>query len=634
MRFFAWRTFATKNFWQRKSRISLEELKHLARLSGVGLPFFTIMVPARNESQVIGRTIENLMQLDYQHAFCEIAIVTDEKERQEHEKNRPHLVDELYGFLSKGAEGDPMSIQVVQFFLAYIITNLPLGELLFRLANIDSKINREAMATRMRRLVFSMCTDILADRPTDLSAVYYGLRRVLPRSQDEEFSQAVKEILVLVRLALSKLGERFHKYLHLTKRVDIIAQMTGGLPHTSAEMQRLTDLDKILYESGSPSKAELTDLFDSFFLTTQEVVESYIKSWEDKGFRLKHIEVPYDFDGSFGGECIGEPVKSTKGRALNFAFSKVDPQTQMIVFYDAESHPDRDVLLHTAKLLLSKDPPEILQGPLFQVRNYYRMGALSRIGGLYKAIAHDWYLPLLLKKLPFVGGTNLFISWRLIKKMHGFDENTLTEDLEFGCRAYLYFGAKLTFLPVKSTEQTPPTVAQYFRQRLRWGSGHLEVMRRLPKYPFRQDAVGDAKDFKHREKQLWWNLLILGPFEWLLYQLSTIVVLIMDIILIANAFGAGIPGPFFAENRILYFMLLGLNIPYFGFTFYCYLRYDEVFDKSFRPISLLLGVMDFAKLFIASFVVFLLPAPYTWAVVLAAIGRSPKVWVKTPRTSE
>ncbi|MEZ4812004.1 MAG: hypothetical protein R2883_00675 [Caldisericia bacterium] len=50
-----------------------------------------------------------------------------------------------------------------------------------------------------------------------------------------------------------------------------------------------------------------------------------------------------------------------------------------------------------------------LVGPLFQVRNY-RMGVLSRIGGLYKAIAHDWYLPLMFTSLPFVGGTNLHIS--------------------------------------------------------------------------------------------------------------------------------------------------------------------------------------------------------------------------------
>ncbi|MEZ4812003.1 MAG: hypothetical protein R2883_00670 [Caldisericia bacterium] len=37
-----------------------------------------------------------------------------------------------------------------------------------------------------------------------------------------------------------------------------------------------------------------------------------------------HAEVPFDFDGKFGGVCTGEAVRSTKGRYLNYAFGKVN----------------------------------------------------------------------------------------------------------------------------------------------------------------------------------------------------------------------------------------------------------------------------------------------------------------------
>lgn len=629
VRFFIWRRLAQSRYWSKKIEISLDTLRQQARLQGVPLPFFTVMVPARNESLVIEKTIDNLMLLDYPKESLQIIVITDHKERIEHERMRPKVVQEILHLLLGGVKpANPLS---QSFYLALVLTRLPLGELMFRVAQF-SKTDRMKSVFLYQKLMFSIASDILNERPVDLSNVYYGFRRLNPGVGDEHFAPAVTEFLLQLRLALAKVSEVFDKPA-APKRVEVIAEIAGKLPPMRTEVKRSAELDKALRDT-TPSSEELTDLFNSFFLTTQEVVELCIEKYSDTGIKLTHCEVPYDFDGQFGGVCTGEEVRSTKGRALNYAFSMVNPQSDMLVFYDAESHPDHDVLLHAARHLMKPDPPQILQGPLFQVRNYYRMGALSRIGGLYKAIAHDWYLPLMFYRLPFVGGTNLFISWKLIRNMKGFDETSLTEDLEFGCRAHLYYGVNLTFLTVKSTEQTPPTIPQYFKQRLRWGSGHLQVIRRIRSYPYTKDAVGDRKDFKRRAWNLWWNLLWLGPIEWIVYQLSTVIVLVMDAILVANLFGAGIPGPFFAENPILYWSLVSLNGPYLAFTFYCYRRYDQVFDRSFAPINAILGALDILKLVMATFVVFLLPAPYTWSVVLTMLGKAPVAWVKTPRTSE
>ncbi len=628
VRFFVWRTQAYRQHWSKKIEVSLETLKQQARLQGVPLPFFTVMVPARNESLVIEKTIDNLMLLDYPKESLQIIVITDHKELLEHEETRPKVVSELLQLLLGGRK--PKNKQTENFYLAYIITRLPLGELLYKTNAYDN--DRIKTGFLFQKLLFSIASSILEKKPTDISNVYYGFRRMFPGVADERFLPAVTEFLLLLRLALIKVDQELDKP-HAPKRVEIIAEMTGKLPPVRSGFDRLVQLDRALRES-IPSENDLVLLFNSFFLTTQEVVESCIEKYSDTGIKLTHCQVPFDFDGQFGGVCTGQPVRSTKGRALNYAFGMVNPQSDMLVFYDAESHPDHDVLLHAARHLMKPNPPQILQGPLFQVRNYYRMGAVSRIGGLYKAIAHDWYLPLMFNKLPFVGGTNLFISWNLIQKMKGFDETSLTEDLEFGCRAHLYFGVNLTFLTVKSTEQTPPTIPQYFKQRLRWGSGHLQVIRRIRSYPYTKEAVGDRKDFDRRARKLWWNLLLLGPIEWIVYQLSTMIVLAMDVILVANVFGANIPGPFFAENPVLYWSLVSLNVPYLAFTFYCYHRYDQVFDRSFAPISAILDVLDIFKLVFATFVVFLLPAPYTWSVVLAAIGKAPVAWVKTPRTSE
>src|SRR5690606_21842147 len=104
-----------------------------------------------------------------------------------------------------------------------------------------------------------------------------------------------------------------------------------------------------------------------------------------------------------------------------------------------ESRPHRDVLLYIASRH-GTGGPSIFQGPVFQVRNFYEMGPFSKIASLYQSVAHEWVLPALFQRLPFVGGTNLFVRPRLLQRIGGFDHELLTEDLELGTRAYLEVG--------------------------------------------------------------------------------------------------------------------------------------------------------------------------------------------------
>lgn len=81
----------------------------------MGLPFFTVMVPARNESLVIARTIENLTKLDYDMNSLEVIVVTDQKERREHENFKPVLIGELHNLLSD-PDFVPKEIKTSGFF--------------------------------------------------------------------------------------------------------------------------------------------------------------------------------------------------------------------------------------------------------------------------------------------------------------------------------------------------------------------------------------------------------------------------------------------------------------------------------------------------------------------------------------
>ncbi len=439
LRYLLWRQYSNKKYWSRRRPLSAEDLMELSQKTGRKMPFFSILVPAREEADVIGRTIENLARLNYPRDLFEILVITDEKE-----------------------------------------------------------------------------------------------------------------------------------------------------------------------------------LISGKSRTTQQVVEEKIREFKERKNCpvLRHVTVPYDFDGNFEGECMGRAVPSTKGRALNYGLSFIDKGSDICGFYDAESHPERDVLLYIAyRWLQSGGRPGIWQGPVFQVRNFFYLSPITKIASLYQALSHEWYMPVLMKMLPFVGGTNLFIESKLLKKIRGFDHKALTEDLEIGVRAYLSEGAWPEYFPYISTEQTPANYRSFFRQRLRWAAGHIQVVEKL------KNATGYPT---RRKNKLIKTLLLKGEVEWILYQIAVLVPLLVIWLSSRDLLDPSI------LPKGVHLFLRSLVFIYFGFTYFLYFRYYRFMLKK----NLASTILACAALLVLPVAGFLLPLPYTVALVLRAVNSQPKVWVKTPRTRE
>ncbi|MCG0275382.1 MAG: glycosyltransferase family 2 protein [Thermosediminibacteraceae bacterium] len=353
-------------------------------------------------------------------------------------------------------------------------------------------------------------------------------------------------------------------------------------------------------------------------VTTQQVVEAKIRELRKRKNtpNLKHVIVPYDFDGYFGGTCTGRAVPSTKGRALNYGLSFIDKNSDICGFYDAESHPERDVLLYIAYRWLVSDKKNLIwQGPVFQVRNFFFLSPITKIASLFQAIAHEWYMPVLHIQLPFVGGTNLFIESRLIREIGGFDYNALTEDLEIGVRAYLERDAWPEYFPYVSTEQTPPTYRGFFRQRLRWASGHIQVIEKF------KNAAGYDPLKKNRIIR---TLIIKGEAEWIFYQLAVLVPFVV-LLLSLKGWIKPVLLPVYLNYLLKSFVFI-----YMGFLYYLYFRYFR-YMQSRGIFRKLLAIVE---LLVLPFAGFLLPLPYSYALILRAFNRQPKTWCKTPRTSE
>ncbi|KYH31253.1 glycosyltransferase [Neomoorella mulderi] len=443
LRYFFWKWYSYRNYWRKRLALDREKVAALAASKNLELPFFTILVPARNEADVIANTIEHLASLNYPNDHYEILVITDEKE-------------------------------------------------------------------------------------------------ALAKSSGE---------------------------------------------HTGP--------------------------------TTMEVVEAKIREFAGRQDvpQLKHCTVPYDFDGRFRGSRRGYTIPSTKGRALNYGLEFVDPRTTICGFYDAESHPEADVLLYIAWSWLHDPRERIWQGPVFQVRNFYQLGVITKIAAIYQAISHEIYLPVLMRKLPFVGGTNLFVGRRLLERIGGYDHRALTEDLELGVRAYLETGVWAEYFPYYSTEQTPATFHAFFRQRLRWGSGHLQVCDKFRyAYQYSWDKRGP----------LLYNLFWKGQGEWLLYQGAVLVPLSILFLGLNGGLDPSIlPLGFRTVLHYLVFI-------YFAFTFYAYGH----FSRHMAPVTWWQQLGGALQLLALPFASFFLPLPYTTASIMKALNRQPQTWVKTPRTKE
>lgn len=145
-------------------------------------------------------------------------------------------------------------------------------------------------------------------------------------------------------------------------------------PQNKYEIIIITDEKETL--SKHKDKQHISQNNADIGLTTQEVVQKVIADLKQTSpeLTISHQDVPYDFSGEFGGKCIGKEVKSTKGRALNFALTKLkadfDAKTNFFAFFDTDDHPDKNCLLAIAKENLQDPKKKVFQLPVYQCRNF------------------------------------------------------------------------------------------------------------------------------------------------------------------------------------------------------------------------------------------------------------------------
>ncbi len=637
LRMLWWKRYADTRYWNRRPSLSVEGLLAHANKHAQALPRISLVVPARNEADVIERTVDHLAGLEYPSHLYEVLVVTDEKEALAAEQRRKSAVVDALTRVADGIEPPAPESESGSLILACLG-----GLALDGVDEVSRRLGRNEGLQLLARIPAPLLRPILWEASLQLLKkggwrsdyrILRQLRGRLPGATEEQLQGAHAALLSLAMpsaVAFASLrgedGEALGRRLasqaarahhSLTREIlqHLCSALAADLVSRMEEMARQERLEE-----------RLRGAFSEIYPTTQEIMERKVAEFRNRQEQpaLKHLVVPRDFDGDLGGKQLGVDVPSTKGRALNWALSFIDGRSSWCGFYDAESRPDAKVMLYIAHRVLEErisghTLPRIFQGPVFQVRNWYEMGPFCKIASLYQTISHDWHLPVVFRKLPFVGGTNVFVESTLLREIRGFDSSTLTEDLELGTRAWLAAGAWPDYLPYPSSEQTPPTFAGFYRQRLRWATGHIQVMNKI-----QSEQTGSVEKRRRLLRELW----VKGQAQWIFYQSATLVPLM--------GLGLWLLG-LLDPNVLPPAWRISLNImstAYLGFTIYAFFRYIRYLDPTSRPQQWLGQLVAVAQLLVLPLAAFLFPVPYSSAVLLSALGRGPSQWVKTPRTKE
>jgi cellulose synthase/poly-beta-1,6-N-acetylglucosamine synthase-like glycosyltransferase len=171
-------------------------------------------------------------------------------------------------------------------------------------------------------------------------------------------------------------------------------------------------------------------------------------------------------------KIISEKTAKGKPAALNLALPYINGE--IVGTFDADSYPEKDVLSKVAAYFNDKKIVA-LQGRTTSINE--KSNALTRVIAMEEKA---WFQALMngrekLQLFVPLTGSCQFIRRNALEELGGWDENSLTEDVELALRL-VEKHQLIKYAPdVCSGQETPNSVGSLFRQRVRWYRGYMET---------------------------------------------------------------------------------------------------------------------------------------------------------------
>src|SRR5262249_28603624 len=96
-------------------------------------------------------------------------------------------------------------------------------------------------------------------------------------------------------------------------------------------------------------------------------------------------------------------------------------------------------------------------------------------------------------ELPAYGGANCAVRASTLRRLGGWNTDSVTEDTDLTLRVVLTGGGGPSDVPAAGTPKAPTTQRRFWTQRDRWPGGHQEVWRNLHRDVMRSPHLGWAE---------------------------------------------------------------------------------------------------------------------------------------------
>ena len=201
-------------------------------------------------------------------------------------------------------------------------------------------------------------------------------------------------------------------------------------------------------------KTEIIIVEDGSVDKTAEICEEYVREYPNQITLIHQLS------------SRGKPA------ALNYALKHV--RGEIVAVFDADSVPDPDALLNVVKYFQDSSVAAV-QGTTRSINMDQNM--LTKFVSYEETIAFNIYLQGkdALNLFVPLAGSCYFIRKSVIEEVHGWDDESLSEDIEMSVRLALR-GHKIKYASdVRSWQETTASGTQLIGQRMRWFRGSMEA---------------------------------------------------------------------------------------------------------------------------------------------------------------
>jgi 1,2-diacylglycerol 3-beta-glucosyltransferase len=186
-----------------------------------------------------------------------------------------------------------------------------------------------------------------------------------------------------------------------------------------------------------------------------------LDAWAARDDRLRVLHRP---PGAGGG----------KSGALNDGLALVDPE--IVVVFDADHEPERTVLRRLVRHFRDPVVGAVMGRCVIRNGQDSSMSATVFIDFLSGYLVNEYGRQALFE-LPAYGGANCAVRMSTLRRLGGWNPDTVTEDTDLTLRV-LIEGERVRYdLTAVDYEEAVVTTSRFWKQRYRWARGHQKCLR-------------------------------------------------------------------------------------------------------------------------------------------------------------